>query len=100
MSDYLLMDFDGRPITLGTKVRYFDQPEGPIGVVVDLGEFDGDHDDEGRSITIYPRITVQYGDGETETYPTTEWQGFYAYSQTGDEHDLSGKVEEVNVVDG
>lgn len=99
MPDWTLTDFNGRPITVGTKVRHWDaSTDEPIGVVVDLGEWDGDHDDEGRSIAIVPRITVQWTDGNATHYVTSEWEGTTQANLTGDESHMTGKVEEVNVV--
>lgn len=105
-----LTDFDGRRIEIGTRVRMYDyEPGHPDyrsdnhswyqGEVIDLGEWDGDCDDEGRSIQIPPYVTVRWNDGQSSEFPTSEWE--FEYSVTADWPELIpalGKVEELAVI--
>lgn len=105
MPNWTLTDYDDRPIDIGTRVRYFDYgPQHPdwgkdsqyIGTVIDLGEFDGDYDDElGRGVLINPRVTVRFDDGSEQRYPTSEWEINVSFYETTP---VSGKVEELMVI--
>jgi hypothetical protein len=98
-------DFDGRAVEVGTRVRYFDyDPHHPewspendgryIGVVVEITDWDGDCDDEGRSISIPPSVVVEFADGSRESYRTCDWQ----YPHSYDALPTEGKVEELAAV--
>lgn len=103
-----LTDFDGRHIEIGTRVRVWDYLPGDPhygnhrmyhGTVTDLGEWDGDHDDEGRSIQIPPYVTVIWDDEDKMKFPTSEWE--FEYSRTADWPEIvpaRGKVEELAVI--
>lgn len=109
MPDWTLTDYDDKPITVGTRVRYYDyDPEHPdwgskdahyIGTVTDLGEFDGDYDDElERGVFINPRVTVRFDDGTEQQYATSEWEmnvDRYLYEAIP----VSGMVEELKVIE-
>lgn len=109
MSDdeYKITDFDDRPIEVGTRVRYYDYKEGHPefpdgrakyeGAVSEITEFDGDCGDDGRSITIYPKVVVRFDSGDSESYSTCEWE--IVYGQFGGEP-VAGKVEELDVIVG
>jgi hypothetical protein len=62
MDDFTITDFDDRPMTVGTTVRMWwdgtdaQAGDGQFGIVLDLGEWEGDYDDEGRPIGIAPRV--------------------------------------------
>jgi CBS domain-containing protein len=96
MTDFTLTDYDDQPIEIGTTVRMWDDEnrDQGIGTVTDLGEWDGDVDDYGRSIGIPPRITVQFADA-IETFPTSEWEFLVGLYERAPE---VGKVEEVVVI--
>jgi hypothetical protein len=100
-------DYDGRLIDVGTRVRYYDyDPHHPdwsrsnddryIGTVVEITDWDGDCDDEGRSISIPPDVVVEFSDGSRESYGTCDWQ--YPHSYGYDAVPTEGKVEELAVV--
>lgn len=78
--DEIRRDCDGTPIVVGSLVTYFDNPA-LTGEVVNVGEWDGDIDDDtGRGYSIAPYITVIWdGDDGSETrYPSTQiggWSG-------------------------
>jgi hypothetical protein len=100
----VITDFDGAPVAVGTRVRAWDYaPDHPEwgqdakynGVVTDLGEFDGDVDDEGRSICVYPRVTVKFDSGDTESFVTCEWE---YEGWAWDREPVSGKVEELAAI--
>jgi hypothetical protein len=106
--EFRVFDFDDHEVKIGTRVRMWDYgPEHPEwgkhskynGRVIDLGEFEGDVDDEGRSRAIYPSITVLWDSGEKDSWTTTEWQFGYAstYYELEDMPDIEGKVEELSV---
>lgn len=97
LADYRLEDFDGHQITLGTRVRMWDDPPDTelVGTVIDMGEFDGDVDDDGRSIAIYPRVTVRWPNGDDEWW-TSEWE-FDGWAW--EREPMLGKVEELAVVE-
>lgn len=77
-----IIDFKGEPITIGTVVAFDALPatdrypgqEATTGIVTGISDVDGDVDDEGRSIAIYPSVTVRYADGTTEEFGTS-WTG-------------------------
>jgi len=82
MAEHTIVDFDGASIEVGTIVRLWDytskhsewgQWDKYVGIVTDLGEWDGDVDSEGRNIGIAPRVTVKFFNGAIESFPTTEW---------------------------
>ena len=96
--DFTITDFDGRPLTVGTRVKVYDADldvsfdvDALVGIVTDLGDFDGDVNDEGRPIPIYPRLTVRFDDGTTERFDTGEWR----WSQCDEP---SGKCEDVDAL--
>lgn len=95
MSDFTLTDYYDQTIEVGTTVRIWDDEKCDLGfgTVTDLGEWDGDVDDEG--VGIPPRIKVQFVDG-IEIFPTSEWE----FEHTGyyEREPVEGKVEEVTVV--
>lgn len=79
---FYLTDFDGRRIQVGTRVRYFDfdpehsdwgKPKAYYGTVIEITEWEGDCDYEGRPISIQPEVIVDFDDGDTQGYPTSEW---------------------------
>jgi hypothetical protein len=102
-----VLDYEGHTITVGTKVRMWDDPDCRYGIgeVSEITDWDGDADDEGRSITIPPDVVVMWPDGAVP-YRTGQWkihesgaevdsEGFY----NGPAHvDAVGKVEELTVV--
>lgn len=108
-----IMDWDGRPIEVGTRVRYFDflpgHPDWGIhclapmycGTVTDADptDWDGDVDDEGRSYGIPPHVYVLFDDGTTQGFVTGEWE-HYPRPQPGvyDYEMVNGKVEELCVI--
>lgn len=87
MESFKITDFDDKPIEVGTRVAMWDNAK-VMGTVTDLGEFDGDVDDEGRSYAICPRIEVKFDDGSTESFVTSEW----------DYEGTAGQVEELDAV--
>jgi hypothetical protein len=105
MTDFTLTDYDGNPIEIGTKVRMWDDPEMKQGVgeVTDLGEFEGDVDDDtGRSILNNPVIIVKFDDA-TEQFVTSEWEWETGFNPADPDTYYGrvptvGKVEEVVVV--
>jgi hypothetical protein len=100
-----ILDSEGNEVKVGSKVRYWDNPEhGDIGEVIEITDFEGDADDEGRSIMNEPEVVVKYPDGSVEKYPTNEWK-FREYGMVmtddGPEPEgmsAEGKVEECVVV--
>jgi hypothetical protein len=103
MDDFTITDFDDRPMTVGTTVRMWwdgtdaQAGDGQFGIVLDLGEWEGDYDDEGRPIGIAPRVEVLWEDGTTASFVTSEWEYDGSYFERIAE---SGKVEELDVVHG
>lgn len=104
MSDFTLTDYDERPITIGTRVaawsNLIDDGICPnvLGTVTDLGEWDADYCDElQRGVEYPPRITVQWDDGTTDKFVTSEWEtrrtGYYEYEY------VSGMVEEISAIE-
>lgn len=98
---FIITDYDGREMVVGTRVHMWDADldvpadvDSVVGTVIDLGEWDGDCDDEGRSIGIAPRVAVRFDDGTTEEFVTSEWEyeGWAYYSVP-----VAGQVEELNV---
>lgn len=97
MEDYFtITDFDDKPVAVGTRVCTWDADlevpadvDAVVGVVTDLGDWDGDTDDYGRTIGIPPSITVRFDDGTTEHFTTCEW------TWRNPDQD---KVEEVNAL--
>jgi hypothetical protein len=58
MARLLFTDYAGTPLEVGSEVTYGDEQ----GVIVALGEPDGDYNDElGRAVEITPSITVEVG---------------------------------------
>lgn len=104
MPDFTITDFADREIKTGTTVRIWCDPafvsprDNIFGIVTDLGEWEGDVDDEGRSIGIRPHVTVQWEDGTTDSFITSEWE--YGYRDDYFPEPVSGKVEELDVVEG
>lgn len=109
MLDYELRDFDGRLIKVGTSVRIFDfdpthpdfeRPGAYVGRVVEIEEWDGDVDDDGRSISIPPRVVVEWQDGSRDTYSSSEWEFETRRDWDGWlwEEPVLGKVEELAVI--
>jgi hypothetical protein len=112
MNDYgELTDFDDRRIEIDTRVRLWDyDPHHPdyssenhtsyMGTVIDLGEWDGDHDNEGRSISIPPYVTVRWDNGDSDEWRTSEWE-FECRTILDDwpeQYPVLGKVEELAVI--
>lgn len=105
-----IKDYDGNEVKVGSKVMmplYGEAPPEPrdIGEVIEISDFDGDADDEGRSIIIPPDIKVKFPDGSVETYVTSEWEyteGGWVPDEDGDPEPgwnlAEGKVEELLVV--
>lgn len=98
MSDHELTDFEDRPILVGTRVAMWDAEldamhdvDGLVGTVASLGEWDGDVDDEGRSIAIFPRLTVRFDDGTAASFATCDWRAPY-------DEIARGRVEDVDVL--
>lgn len=111
--EYVIADYDGKPVNVGTRVRYHDfdanHPEFPAarakyeGVVLEITEFDGDVDDDtGRSIVIPPDVVVRHDDGEIASYTTSEWTFKLVGRTPSDENPeqvpMGGKVEELTVI--
>ena len=102
--DYTITDFSDHEIKVGTTVRMWWDPkmevqpgDGDFGVVTDLGEWEGDVDDEGRSIGIPPHVEVKWENGKKTHFVTSEWVWDRWYY---DSEPVSGKVEELEVVEG
>lgn len=104
--DLAITDFQDRAMVVGTTVRMWwddkfpfppQEGDGQFGTVLDLGEWEGDNDDEGRPIGIAPSVTVLWENGTTAAFKTTEWEwdGGYYWREP-----VSGKVEELDVVEG
>jgi hypothetical protein len=104
-----ITDYEGRTIEIGKRVRIcdfdpthpdYDNPQSYYGIVTDLGEWDGDHDDEGRSISIPPYVTVLFEDGFKYKFITTEWDlsSCYDYKNGCWDEPENGKVEDIRVI--
>lgn len=112
MSDFTITDFSDREVKVGTTVRIWWDPtmevqkgDGDFGVITEIDEWEGDVDDEGRSVLIPPRVTVTWeATGHTHSFATCEWEyecGWYdPETGDGDPPYGTGKVEELEVVDG
>jgi hypothetical protein len=91
-----ITDFDGRPVLVGSRVRYWEPLEDgsiALGTVTRIEDWDGDADDEGRPVAIPPTVYVAWDSGETESYRTCDW------SMGSPWHDPEGgKVEEIDVL--
>lgn len=106
-----LQDFDGRRIEIGTRVRWYDyDPSHPDyrsdnhswywGEITDLGEWDGDVDEDGRSIQIPPYVTVRWDDSGSSEFITSEWEFMYraVLYDYAEQYPVRGKVEELAVI--
>lgn len=102
----LIYDYDGNKVSVGTKVKDYDDTFDDIGEVIEISDFDGDVDDDtGRSIMHPPLIKVRWADGEEQEYHTSEWE-FHEYGIKSDANgdpmpegiESIGKVEELKVV--
>lgn len=108
-----LVDFDSRRIEIGTRVRLWDfEPGHPdwtenltplsnyTGEVIDLGEWDGDVDEDGRSIQIPPYVTVRWDGGGSSEFITSEWDFEYRsiIDDWPEQWPVLGKVEELAVI--
>jgi len=75
--DERILDDNDVPITVGATVKVGEGPEG-VGTVVSISDWDGDADDDGRTIAIPPRVEVRFHtDGALDEY------GCYSRSSYG-----------------
>lgn len=90
-----VVDLNGEAITIGTLVRFDAYEAGPhypaqpeaFAVVIAISDWDGDSDEEGRTIGYPPRVTVRYADGDTEDWTTM--RGYYDDEDTADELEVA-----------
>jgi hypothetical protein len=91
-----ILDFDDRPIILGTRVCYYQDPT-VVGTVVGFTPWDQDADmQDGVYIdrSTPPQVIVQYDDGDTVEYSTCDWEhDVYCHGDP-----ILGYVEEISVV--
>jgi hypothetical protein len=87
---WTLTDFEERRIAVGSRVRAHEDAAA-VGTVIDLGEWDGDADDEGRSRALAPYVRVRFEDGREESFETCEWEFMRG-------EPVSGKVELLDVI--
>jgi hypothetical protein len=109
MLPYELRDFDGRLIEVGTPVRIFDfdpthpdfkRPNTYMGRVVEIDDWDGDVDEDGRPISIPPNVIVEWQDGSQEFYASSEWEWTTVPSEDGwpERWPVLGRVEDLAVI--
>lgn len=89
-----IFDFDGNEIAVGTRV-HMEADASATGTVTDISEWEGDVDDEGRSIGIPPYVGVEFDDGSTDSFITSEWE---YEGWAWDREPVAGKVEDLTVV--
>ena len=67
------LDYHGNEIKKGDRVCIYgySHREDFRGTVQVITDPDGDADDWGRSIYIYPRVTVLFDDGQEDSFTTT-----------------------------
>jgi hypothetical protein len=105
-----VLDFEGKEIKVGTKVRFYEDPPTPnwnIAEVIEISDFEGDVDDNtGQSIMNPPSIKIKYGEGSVEEYSTSEWEFKEGRMIPGPDGDpepewnaATGKCEELMVVE-
>ena len=72
-----VFDYDGVVILPGSRVRYWDPDVETLeGTVVEITEWDGDVDDDGRTIVQAPAVVVCWdGHDATESFDTSGWIG-------------------------
>jgi hypothetical protein len=95
-------DEQGRAVTPGTRVRYYDHElDHGVGTVTGITDWDADYDDNlERPVTYPPRVVVRWdGDTAEESFTTSAWET--AWVGVGPdvwEEPTTGVVEELEVV--
>lgn len=97
--NFRIEDFDRNEVKVGSRVVSWEDAEAGnvsvIGTVTNLGEWDGDVNDEGRPVAVSPRVEVQWDDGRKSRYVTLEWEDDGGYPEPT--HVL-GRIEDVVVI--
>lgn len=65
MEETKIIDANDKPVKVGALVLGT-----PPGRVIEIGDPDGDVDDEGRQYGIAPHVSVRYADGVEDSYST------------------------------